>query len=89
MFALFYSANGTAPHPRELDGMSEKEIVKAIIGKHDYRLYDLSTDQPTSKCINAREFEDDYNNEELDGGFWLRMLPTITYDEIIEATNKD
>ena len=89
MYALFYSVEGYAPHPRDLDGMSEKEIVKAIIGKYDYRLYDLSTNDPTSKCINATEFEDDYNAEELDGGFWVRMLPTITYDEIVEATHED
>lgn len=39
--------------------------------KEEFHIYDLSTDSPQSRLPNVADFETDYNDEVLDGGWWV------------------
>ena len=64
-----------------------KELLK--LDGDDVRFYavDFGYHEIPQGCIlrSQEEFEDDYNNEELDGGWWSKtlMIPTDDVNEIL------
>lgn len=49
----------------------------------DFHCYDLSGN-PKSRIMGVYEFEQDYNDEELDGGFWVFALTALDGDTLFK-----
>ena len=67
----------------DLDSFCDLSAFK-ILWKHReeidasfYNINSISCDGPMLNCI---DFEEDYNNEMLDGGKWCRVMHLLEYD---------
>lgn len=64
------------------------EIYKAVRedcskNGHDYHIYDLVTPRPHF-CLSLYEFQEDYNDEDLDGGMWCFVLEALTDKDVVK-----
>lgn len=94
MVLLFYAVNGTRTdfariehdeRTRDLNpdnNEDAKKIFKAIAENTEYRAYDMSQRRMSPTCVAGyADFQDEYNDEELDGGWWVAVL-NLTSDDI-------
>lgn len=58
------------------DTMDDNEIYEKLsqMSTNDCVIYDLSTNKGTGKELDLADFERDYNDELLDGGWWTKVL---------------
>ena len=94
MILIFYAVD----NPREFtpsffEGMEEKKILDLLLDLKDETLdcgvhiYDCTADR-NSIYPNLKDFQIDYNNEDLDLGFYSQLLPTIEAKDIVEHNVK-
>ena len=79
MKLAFYLVNNSCEYtPETFSNLYDKpEEIRNLFGKlkcDEWRVYDLSTTSPLSRIPNAADFMNDYNGEELDGGWWCLLL---------------
>jgi len=55
------------------DDMAFKKIWEEREGL-DAHFYQMDTKSYSSRLLNGAEFENDYNDEYYDGGFWCKVL---------------
>jgi hypothetical protein len=80
MKLAFYKVDNSLEYGRhEFDTISDKpeEILEKLrkLPDEEWHLYDISSDSFKSRTLNLCEFVEDYNDEELDGGWWCVMIP--------------
>lgn len=63
----------------DFEGMADTEIWKAL--PNNSRVYDLDKADGHGKCPDMENFTEDYNDEELDGGWWSTVV--IVPEEIL------
>lgn len=96
-FAIFYSVGNKVNADRHtFDDMSDAEIMQFFSDHQydeniDFRIYNLS-DADNYRCMFWQclsEFIEDYNNEDLDGGWWCInvSLTTKKAQEILSNPN--
>lgn len=79
MILAFYKVNNSIGLKRhsfdyETDGKKVLETLSQLPDE-EYKLYDMSVyGYGNLPSPNAADFEDDYNNEELDGGWWCVVI---------------
>lgn len=58
------------------DVISDEKAYQALskMGDEYCKIYDLSTNKGTGKELDLADFERDYNDELLDGGWWTKVL---------------
>lgn len=74
MTLAFYRVNNSQNYGRHtFNGIYDKpEKIKEMLSKlsdEELRMYDMDNK------YDKKDFEDDYNDEVLDGGWWLWILP--------------
>ena len=108
MIIAFYKVNNSNGFcPDSFKSLSENEIVEKIMQLPDdeFRLYDtMHYGYGAIPSPNMADFENDYNDEEIDGGWWCVMLQKTNstkenkmeemvsdqaYDEIVEKVKKN
>lgn len=79
MILAFYKVSNSKEYERHtFDDKRPETIIDMLneLGDEEYRMYDTNaygygSVQP---CPNLADFEDDYNNEDLDGGWWCIVI---------------
>lgn len=58
------------------DTMDDNEIYEKLsqMSTDDCLIYDTSTNKGTGKEFDLADLERDYNDELLDGGWWMKIL---------------
>lgn len=90
MILIFYRVD----NPREFtpsffEGMEEKMILDILLDLKDemhdsgVHIYDCTADR-NSIYPNLKDFQVDYNNEDLEVGFYAQLLPTIEAKDIVQ-----
>lgn len=73
-FLIFYAVdNSLGFHRHTFDGIDDKEkIIRKIraLPDEERHIYALTTDRD-ARYLNIDEFVEDYNDEILDGGWWV------------------
>lgn len=81
MLVVFYKVDNSKEYDRHtFDGWRKEETLKALyeLPDDEVRSYDMEHYTLSGKYgmnPNAIDFEEDYNNEELDGGWWCVVIP--------------
>lgn len=75
MILAFYKVDNSKQYDRHtFDNIYDKQekILEMLrkLGDDEWISYDMSTKSSSSKSLNASDFENDYNDEYLDGGWW-------------------
>ena len=74
----------------DLDNVSDIDAFRTLWGKReelDVRFYSPESDY-TLPVLTASEFEDDYNNEELDGGMWTKVMK-VEKEDVLNIIRED
>ena len=77
MILAFYKVTNHLDFDRHtFDGMTNEEIVSELkkLPSEEVRFYDLSRTDWSSPFPCLADFVEDYNDEELDGGWWCIVL---------------
>ncbi len=88
MIIAFYKVDNSLNYGRhEFDTLCDQpQETLAILQKlpeTEVRFYDTDQYSWQSKSLNLADFETDFNNEELDNGWWCVILPlSVPKDEI-------
>lgn len=73
----FWSAGSYEVERHTLDDVSDEEAFDILWHKRDEleaHFYDIEYDGYDRHMLNGSEFEQDYNDEMLDGGMWVKVL---------------
>lgn len=73
----FWSAGSYDIERHTLDDVSDEEAFDILWHKRDEldaQFYDIEYDGYDRHMLNGSEFEQDYNDELLDGGMWVKVL---------------
>lgn len=78
MYIAFYKVDNSMGYERHtFDHIYDKpkEIFKMLkkLDEDEWKLYEMSVGYDT-KMPSLDDFEEDYNNEELDGGWWCVLI---------------
>lgn len=74
---VFWSVGSYEIERHTLDDVSDEEAFDILWHKRDEldaRFYDIEYDGYDRHMLNGSEFEQDYNDELLDGGKWVKVL---------------
>lgn len=89
MTIVFYKVNNSLNYGRhEFDGYSDKpkEILDMLqkLPEEEVKFYDSDQYSWQTKEPTLADFETDYNDEELDGGWWCIVLPISMKENKLE-----
>lgn len=73
----FWSAGSYDIERHTLDDVSDEEAFDILWHKREEleaHFYDIEYDGYDRHMLNGSEFEQDYNDELLDGGHWVKVL---------------
>jgi len=96
MLAIFYPVDN--PHefvPENFEGKDEIDILEIMLSLEEesefssVHIYDFGSADKNTFYPNVKDFQNDYNAEDLDGGFFVQVLPTMTKQDIARLTYKD
>lgn len=59
---------------RTFDAMTDEEAWKKLGEVEGIRVYDLTRSDRNGRTLDMGDFMEDYNDEELDGGWWSIIL---------------
>lgn len=79
---VFWSVDSYEVERHSLDNVSDVEALDILWHKRDElnaRFYNMETSSYSDPfgqygILNASDFEEDYNNEDLDGGMWTKVI---------------
>lgn len=88
MFLFFYKVDNDREFTRDFfDGMQPEKAAEILTDLNDEEggvvFYDLDNSHPNGRFRNMQDFVEDYNDEELDGGYWSLLLD-ISYEKMRE-----
>ena len=74
-YAVFYPLDNNKDYGRHSfdDITDDKVIAEMLRDVEGIKVYNLESTN-RSKEVGLFDLEDDYNDEELDGGYWLKIL---------------
>lgn len=75
MYAVFYPVDNAQGYDRHyFDDFTDDKVVAEMLREVEgVKVYNLeSTNRSKDVCL--WDLEEDYNDEELDGGYWLKIL---------------
>ena len=74
-YAVFYPVNNNKKYERHsFESFTEDKIIAQMLGEVDgIKVYNLESTN-RGKEVGLFDLEEDYNDEELDGGYWLKIL---------------
>lgn len=74
-YAVFYPVNNNKGYGRHtFDNFTDDKIIAKMLGEVDgIKVYNLESTN-RGKEVGLFDLEEDYNDEELDGGYWLKIL---------------
>lgn len=74
-YAFFYPVNNNKDYDRHTfdEYYNDKIIAQMLFEVEGIRVYNLESTN-RSKEVGLFDLEEDYNNEDLDGGYWLKIL---------------
>lgn len=74
-YAIFYPVDNKEGYDRHyFDYMSDSDTAE-MLGKVDgVRIYNLELNTYCSKELCLCDLQEDYNDELLDGGYWMRIV---------------
>lgn len=79
LLAFFPVENDKNWERHTFDAMDDTEALKTLVTSEWVRFYDMSqSGTQTRFALGYGDFMEDYNDEELDGGFWVVVLPTMS-----------
>lgn len=75
MYAVFYPVNNNKGYERHtFDNIFDDKIVAEMLREVEgIKAYNLESTN-RSKEVGLFDLEEDYNDEMLDGGYWLKIL---------------
>jgi hypothetical protein len=75
MYAFFYPVDNNMGYDRhEFDSYTDSKTIAEMLSKVDgLKVYNLESTN-RSKEIGLYDLMEDYNDEELDGGYWMIVL---------------
>lgn len=59
-----------------------KQILKQVLTTEDHFIYDFNG--KGLYCGNAYDFETDYNDELLDGGYWSIVITSLKENDLLD-----
>ena len=79
ILVLWQVLSGCEVERHTLDNVSDEDALDILWHKRDElnaHFYNMDTTswEDQTPFLNASEFEDDYNNEDYDGGHWCKVL---------------
>ena len=77
MYLAFYKVDNNKGYGRHaFDCFDAEETLSALqeLEEDEWHLYDLSTDSYSTRTLSLADLQEDYNDEELDGGYWCVVL---------------
>lgn len=83
MYLAFYSVDNSKGYERHtFDNLTAKETLAKLqeLEGDEWHLYDLSTDSYNTRTLSLADLQEDYNDEELDGGFWCVVIDLDSID---------
>ena len=74
-YAVFYPVDNNKGYERHtFDDITDDNIIAEMLREVEgIKVYNLESTN-RSKEVGLFDLEDDYNDEELDGGYWLKIL---------------
>lgn len=74
-FLIFYPISNNMGFDRHtFDCMDDEHIFKEVQKLENYKIYDLSRCDRRGRVLDCSDFVEDYNDEELDGGWWCVLI---------------
>lgn len=90
MYLILYAIDNKAGFERHTFDLvdSDFEIAKQLLkadadNKCDIHVYDMSTKSYSSLFLNADDFVEDCNNEEINLGLWWTIALNLTESELL------
>ena len=92
---VFWTAGNYEVERHTLDNVSDLDAFDILWHKRDElgaRFYDMDTSSYSAPfgqygILNASDFEEDYNDEMLDGGFWCKVL-SVDEEDVKQIINE-
>jgi hypothetical protein len=86
MFLFFYPVDNAKDFDRHyFDGMEPEKIASTLLDLKNegecVPFYDLDNSHPNGRFLNMDDFTENYNDEDLDGGFWS-IVVDVTYEQM-------
>lgn len=79
---MFYPVTGDNDrYEYDMDG---REVLEKVKDDDSVRIYDI--DNNSRFFMNMLDFEDNYNDELLDGGYWMTLI-TVSENDFKEIFN--
>ena len=74
-YAVFYPVNNNKGYERHsFDNFTDDKVAAEMLSEVEgIKVYNLESTN-RSKEVGLFDLEEDYNDEELDGGYWLKIL---------------
>ena len=71
----FYRVDGDYDR-HSFDDLTDEEAYELLLAlsEDECKMYNLSTYKGTGPVYDLADFESDYNDELLDGGWWMKVL---------------
>lgn len=75
LYAIFYPVNNNKGYDRHsFDLYTDDKIIAQMLSEVEgVKAYNLES-RNRSKEVGLFDLEEDYNNEELDGGYWMKIV---------------
>lgn len=75
LYAIFYPVDNNKGYDRHsFDLYTDDKIISQMLSEVEgVKAYNLES-RNRSKEVGLFDLEEDYNNEELDGGYWMKIV---------------
>lgn len=75
LYAIFYPVDNNKGYDRHYfdEFTDDKNVAEMLREVEGIRVYNLESTN-RSKDVGLFDLEEDYNDEELDGGYWLKVV---------------
>lgn len=74
LVAVFYPVGNEKDYDRYFRAENDQETYEELIKLTNSRVYELEKSDRRSLCLDLNDLEQDYNDEMLDGGWWMQIL---------------
>ena len=74
LVAVFYPVENEKDYDRYFRAQNDQETYEELIKLTNSRVYELEKTDRSGLCLDLNDLEQDYNDEMLDGGWWMQIL---------------